>query len=101
MDVTQVKDINNWTTTKYDGYIATVLPGFIAATKSYCGQTFEDSNGIESIPADVEIAIAKWVELNTLQAGVNSRSQGVSYSYDTSIPGSIKSLLRPHRRLKW
>lgn len=101
MDIQEVKDINRWNTEKHDSYIGIVLPMFVEAVKGYCGNPFTDENGVESLPGSVRVAVAKWIEFNVLQSGVSGRSQGVSYSYETQVPDSIKMLLQPHRRLKF
>lgn len=101
MDITEVKNINGITTTKHDSYIATMIPLMEEAVKDYCNNSFLDEDENEVIPGGVKIAIAKWIQFNMLQSGVSSRSQGVSYSYDTEVPESIKTHLRRYRRVKF
>lgn len=101
LDVTEVKAILNWKRDKYDKYVETMLPLMIEAVEDYCNNQFIDEDGKKDIPAGVKVAIAKWIEYNTIQSGVTSRSQGVSYNYDGNIPDNIKTLLRPHRRMKF
>lgn len=102
MEITEVKNILGITTTKHDTYLATVVPLFTEAAQDYCNNPFTDESGAEALPGGVKIAIAKWCQLNMNQSGLKSRSMGeVSYSYDLTIPDTIKGLLRPHRRLKF
>ncbi|MEC5422122.1 phage head-tail connector protein [Virgibacillus sp. C22-A2] len=101
MEVSDVKSILRWKTTKHDDYTTTMLPLMIEAVKDDCNNPFIDENGKESLPGGVQIAVAKWIEYNTNQAGVTGRSQGVSYSYDVNVPDSIKSFLRPYKRLRF
>ena len=101
MDLIEVKDILQIKTEKHDSYIGTVLPLFLDAAKEYCNNGFTDSEGTEDIPAGVRLAVAKWIEFNMHTAGVQSRSQGVSYSYSLELPDSVKILLRPHRRVRF
>ena len=100
MDTETVKAILQIKTEKHDTYISVVLPLFVGTVKEYCGQTFT-IDGVELLPSGVQIAIAKWIEYNMQTAGVAGRSQGVSYSYSTELPGSIKTLLKPHRKLRF
>lgn len=101
MEVTEVKSILNWKKEKYDEYIKTMLPLMTEAVKEYCNNPFIDDDEKENIPSGVRVAIAKWIEYNTIQSGVTSKNQGVSYSFDGNIPDNIKTLLRPHRRVKF
>lgn len=100
MDTETVKGILQIKTEKHDSYIGIVLPMFIQAVKTKCNNKFLNSDGVESIPEDVKIAIAKWIQLNMHIAGVQGRSQGVSYSYSTEIPETILALIRPYKKLR-
>lgn len=101
MNVTEVKSLTEIKTDKHDDYILTILPYMIESIKEYCNNQFLDVDGNESLPGGARIAISKWIQFNILQAGVNSRSQGVSYNYETEVPNSIKIHLKPYKRLRW
>lgn len=91
----------NWKNDKHNDYVETMLPLMIEAVKDYCNNPFKDDDGKENIKGGAKIAVAKWIEYNTIQAGIESRSQGVSYSYSIDIPDSIKTLLRPYKRVRF
>jgi hypothetical protein len=101
MDVTTVKNILGITTTKHDTYLTKVIPLIVEYAKDECYQDFLDDDGVEQLPGGVKVFVAKAIEYNMNTAGVTSRSQGVSYSYDTDFPKSIMRFLSPYRRLKW
>lgn len=101
MDVIDVKNMLGIKTDKHDSYLVQVIPLFIEIIKDKCNNKFLNENGDESLPAGVQVAVAKWCEYNMHTAGVNSKSQGVTYSYDTDIPPSILRLIRPYRKLRF
>jgi hypothetical protein len=102
MTTEEVKDILGVTTTKHDTYFNTVVPLFDEAAKDYCNNSFLNDDGVEELPGGVKVAIAKWCEYNMNKAGLKHWTMGeVNYIYDTTIPDSIKDLLKRHRRLKF
>lgn len=100
MEITEVKNILGITTSKHDAYLTAVIPLFIDTIKTTCNNEFI-VDGSEQLPGAMKIAVAKWAEFNMHTAGVNSRSQGVSYSYDTDVPDSIMKLIRPFKKVKF
>ena len=100
MEITEVKALNGIKTDKHDEYLAAMIPLMEEVVKEYCNDDFVDGEQV-TFPSSIKVAIAKWVQFNMLQTGVSGRSQGVSYSYETQLPDSVKVYLKPFRKVKW
>lgn len=101
MDIQTVKDILRITTTKHDIYIDTMLPLMTDIVEEKFYGSFElDETDNKIIPSAAKIAIAKWIEFNMNRAGLESESEGISYSYSLEVPKSIKEML-PREKVKF
>ena len=101
MTLQEVKNILEYTTTKHDTYINTVIPLLTEFIQDYCNNSFLDETGQVVLKGGAKIALAKMIEYNMNKAGNSSRTFGeVSYSYDTDFPSSILKLLQPYSRIR-
>jgi len=100
MDVDEVKKLIGITTTKHDVYLTATIPLLIDFVRQYCRQSFTGKDGNDALPGGVKLFIAKAAEYNMQKAGVTSRSMGdVSHSFYVDFPESIKTLLRPYKKV--
>ncbi|WP_162920113.1 phage head-tail connector protein [Paenisporosarcina cavernae] len=103
-EIEEIKGILQWTDTKHDVYLQTMMPMIFEdvqiQTNNDFGGILED--GTIRIPGGVKIYMAKVIEMNMQKASLKSRSMGsVSYSYNLEVPESVKRLIRPYRRAKF
>jgi hypothetical protein len=84
------------TSDKHDTYLSEMIPLLIEYSEDYCNRKFDE------LPAGVRIFVAKSCEFNLGDSRLSSRSMDtVSYSFNTEVPQSIKSYLRPYRRVSF
>lgn len=96
MELQTVKDMLGIKSSQHDAYILTMIPVMQEVAERECHQTFGDTP-----PAGVQLYIAKTIEFNMGDSGLKARSMGeVSYTYNTEMPESIASLLRPYKRIR-
>lgn len=101
MDTQLVKDILQITTTKHDKYIETMIPLMTdIVEEKFFGSFAVDELNKKIIPSTAKVAIAKWIEFNMNRAGLESESEGISYSYSLEVPKSIKEML-PREKVKF
>lgn len=104
-DVAEIKAINGieFTDTKHDDYIKTMLPLLLESVMAYTNNNFNiQQDGTMRIPGGVKIYLAKAIERSMMKTGLKSRSMGsVSYSYDTAVPDELKNHLTPYKKVKF
>lgn len=101
MNVQDVKDILGIDHTDNDNYIQKMLPLAIGFVKQYCNNTFMDASNTKEELGAVQIPIAKLIEFNMLDAGVQSEGiSKMSTSFTTELPKSITDMLEPFKRSK-
>ena len=97
LEIAQVKALLGLTTSKHDQFIEEMTPILIEYTQEYCNNQFKDQ-----LPGPVKLFIARAIQFNMNPAGVSSRSMGgASYSYETSYPDSLTSMLKPYRKVRF
>jgi hypothetical protein len=117
MDVQEVKGILEFDHTDHDNYIKTMLPLAEDFAKNYCGIEYVTNPNYDpykpisstnprkiegTIEGGMKIAVAKLLEFNLLQAGINSEGvASVSQSFSTELPNSIKDMLKPYKKAKF
>ena len=70
--------------------------------KDYCNNDFLDDEGVEVIPATVNLAIEKMLEADKIPAGVSSEKQGgKSVSFSENRYKDIKPMLSPYKKVRW
>jgi len=70
--------------------------------KDYCNNDFLDDEGVEVIPATVNLAIDKLMEADSIPAGLDSEKKGSkSVSFSEDRYKDIKPMLAPYRKLRW
>lgn len=85
-EIDQLKQMNNVTGAKHDGFYRAVTPILFDVAKDHCNGKWEPSE----MPQGVRLFIAKAIQFNTQSTGLKGRVMGtVSYSYDNEFPKAI------------
>ncbi|MFD2704235.1 phage head-tail connector protein [Salibacterium lacus] len=103
MDTTTAKTLLMISSTKYDDYLDAVIPMFEEKVKQYANNRFEQDDGTEKLPPDLEQTLVKWIQhdMNN-RAGLESRTMGdVSYNYSNEMPDFIRRDIAPHRKVSF
>lgn len=97
-EIDQLKQLNNVTGAKHDGFYRSMAPILFDVAKDHCNGKWEPSE----MPQGVRLFIAKAIQFNTQSTGLKGRVMGtVSYSYDTEFPKAIWTYLRPYKRVRF
>lgn len=97
-ELDQLKQLNNVTGAKHDGFYRAMAPILYDVAKDHCNGKWEPSD----MPQGVRLFIAKAIQFNTQSTGLKGRVMGtVSYSYDTEFPKAIWTYLRPYKRVRF
>lgn len=97
-ELDQLKQLNNVTGAKQDGFYRAMAPILFDVAKEHCNGKWEPSD----MPQGVRLFIAKAIQYNTQSTGLKGRVMGtVSYSYDTEFPKAIWTYLRPYKRVRF
>lgn len=102
-DVAYVRDRFGWNVEK-DNMIREDLKAAYSFVVEYTKNDFGgvQPDGSVILPDGVRLFMAKFIELNSTNASLKSRSMGtVSYTYQTEMPASLMSLLRPYKRIRF
>lgn len=80
-----------------DAYLDIMIPILIDLANNETNRDYTELD----LPHGIKLFIAKAIEYNKTQGGLQARSMGsVSYTYDTDFPNSIMSLLKPYKRIR-
>lgn len=80
-----------------DNYIQTMIPILL----DYVNNDLRTDYTKEELPAGIVMFMAKAIEFNKGNGGLDSYSMGsVSYSFNMDFPASIYSLLKPYRKIR-
>ena len=97
-EIDQLKQMNNVTEAKHDGFYSAMAPILFDVAKDHCNGKWEPPE----MPQGVRLFIAKAIQFNTQTTGLKGRVMGtVSYSYDTEFPKAIWTYLRPYKRVRF
>lgn len=97
-EIDQLKQLNNVTGAKQDGFYRAMAPILFDVAKDHCNGKWEPSD----MPQGVRLFIAKAIQFNTQSTCLKGRVMGtVSYSYDTEFPKAIWTYLRPYKRVRF
>lgn len=100
MDIQEVKDRLNITTTKYDAFLTANVPDLVQYAKDYCKQDFTDDTGAEALPGPVKNFVARAAQYLLSPTGISSESApGTNRQYNQDFPKSIMRYLKQYRKV--
>ena len=102
-DVAYVRDRFGWNVDK-DELIREDLKAAYSFVVEYTKNDFGgvQPDGSIDVPDGVRLFMAKFIELNSTNSSLKSRSMGtVSYTYQSEMPAALMSLLRPYKRIRF
>ena len=82
MKLEELKKILRIASNSSDDQLTFLLDAGIELAKEYCQDTFENSEGVLEIPKVIQVGIAKFVEVASQTANVQTeRMEGIQYSF--------------------
>ncbi|AZO96137.1 hypothetical protein [Halocella sp. SP3-1] len=78
-----------------------IRAAYLELIKGYCNNNFIVDD-IEVIPAPVNLAVDKLMEMDSVNPNLKSQTEGgIAASYHESLPPKIKMMIAPYRKLAW
>lgn len=94
----KIKTMAGITDSAKDDWLKVMIPLLLDQAVEQCNNAFD----INNLPAGMILYLEKAVEFNMSDVRLKSRSMGnVSYAFNTELPDSVISLLRPYKRMRF